>query len=61
MSINNAADFISRPTVAVASSIGSVIVSLQPQIESGLRIATLACGLFIALLALRKAWRDRHK
>lgn len=61
MSIHNAADFFSRPTVAVASSVGSVIVSLQPQIESGLRIATLLCGLVIALLALRKAWRDRHK
>jgi hypothetical protein len=54
-------DFFSRPTVAVASSLGSVIVSLLPHLETGMRIGTLFCGLAIAVLALSKAWRDRNK
>jgi len=54
-------DFFTRPTVAVASSIGSVIVSLLPHLESGMRLGTLLAGLCIALLALRKAWKDRNK
>lgn len=59
--IHELSDFFTRPTVAVASSLGSVIVSLLPHLESGMRLGTLGAGLCIALLALRKAWRDRHK
>ena len=59
--IHEFADFITRPPIAVASSIGSVIVSLLPHLEQGMRLCTLAVGLFIALLALRKAWRERNK
>lgn len=59
--ISELSDFFTRPTVAVASSLGSVIVSLLPHLESGMRLGTLGAGLCIALLALRKAWRDRHK
>lgn len=59
--IHELADFFTRPTVAVASSLGSVIVSLLPHLEAGMRLGTLACGLLIAVLALRKSWRDRHK
>lgn len=59
--IHELSDFFTRPTVAVASSLGSVIVSLLPHLEQGMRLGTLAIGLCIALLALRKAWRDRHK
>jgi hypothetical protein len=47
--------------VAVASSLGSVIVSLLPHLETGMRLGTLGCGLAIAVLALGKAWRDRNK
>ena len=61
MSLHTATDFLLRPPVAVASSLGSVVVSLQPQVEGGLRLATLVCGFVIALLALRRAWRDRNK
>jgi len=59
--IHEFADFLTRPPIAVASSIGSVIVSLLPHLEQGMRLCTLAVGLFIALLALRKAWRERNK
>ena len=54
-------DFLTRPTVAVASSIGSVVISLLPHLENGMRLGTLLAGLCIALLALRKAWKDRNK
>jgi hypothetical protein len=54
-------DFFTRPTVAVASSIGSVVISLLPHLEAGMRLCTLLAGLCIALLALRKAWKDRNK
>ena len=52
-------DFLSRPLVAVTTSVSSVIVSLLPHLESGLRLSTLALGFFVAALAARKAWRDR--
>jgi hypothetical protein len=59
--IHELADFFTKPPVAVASSVGSVVVSLLPHLEQGMRLCTLAVGLFIALLALRKAWKDRNK
>lgn len=61
MSIHEATEFILRPTPAVASSLLSVMLSLLPALEQGLRLATLACGMTIAVLAVRKAWRDRNK
>lgn len=61
MSLQEATDFILRPTPAVASSLVSVFVSLLPALEQGMRVVTLACGLTIAVLAVRKAWRDRNK
>lgn len=59
--IHELSDFVTRPTVAVATSLGSVIVSLLPHLETGMRLGTLACGLCIAAIALRKTWRDRNK
>ena len=59
--IHELSDFFTRPTVAVTSSLGSVIVSLLPHLETGMRLGTLGCGLAIAVLALSKAWRDRNK
>lgn len=59
--INDLADFITRPTIAVGTSLTSVIISLLPHLETGMRLGTLACGLAIAILALGKAWRDRNK
>lgn len=61
MSLHEGAEFLLRPTPAVVSSILSVLVSLSPHLEQGMRLATLACGLTIAILAVRKAWRDRNK
>lgn len=61
MSLHTATDFISRPFVAVSTSLGSVIVSLMPHLETGLRVGTLVLGFCVALLSLRKMWRDRHK
>jgi hypothetical protein len=61
MSIHAASDFISRPFVAVSTSLGSVIVSLLPHLETGFRLSTLFLGFLVALLSLRKMWRDRHK
>lgn len=61
MSLHEASDFLLRPTPAVASSLLSVVVSMLPAMEQGMRLFTLACGMTIALLAVRKAWRDRDK
>jgi GTP-sensing pleiotropic transcriptional regulator CodY len=59
--IHEFSDFVTRPTVAIATSFASVIVSLLPHLESGMRLGTLFCGLMIAGIALRKTWRDRNK
>ncbi len=61
MSLHAATDFLARPLVASTASLGSVVVSLLPHLESTMRLGTLGCGLAIAILALRKSWRDRHK
>lgn len=61
MSLNATVDFVSRPLVAVSTSMGSVVVSLMPHLETTLRLGTLFLGFCVALLSLRKMWRDRHK
>jgi uncharacterized membrane protein YjjB (DUF3815 family) len=59
--LHSVTEFISRPIIGATASLGSVVVSLLPHLESGLRLSTLFAGFCIAMLALRKAWRDRHK
>jgi len=59
--LHTTADFLARPLVASTASLGSVLVSLLPHLESGMRLGTLGCGLLIGLLALRKSWRERNK
>jgi hydrogenase/urease accessory protein HupE len=54
-------EFLSRPLIGVSTSLGSVIVSLLPHLETGMRLSALALGLFIAVMSARKVWRDRHK
>jgi hydrogenase/urease accessory protein HupE len=54
-------EFLSRPFIGVTTSLGSVLVSLLPHLETGMRLSALALGLFIAVMSARKAWRDRHK
>jgi hydrogenase/urease accessory protein HupE len=54
-------EFLSRPLIGVSTSLGSVIVSLLPHLETGMRLSALALGLFIAVMSARKVWRDRNK
>lgn len=61
MSFHDHFNFISRPFVGVTTSLGSVFVSLLPQLETGMRLGALALGLFIAIMSARKVWRDRNK
>jgi hydrogenase/urease accessory protein HupE len=61
MNLHDPIDFLSRPIVGVSTSLGSVLVSLLPHLETGMRLGALALGLFIAIMSARKVWRDRHK
>ena len=61
MSFHDPLDFISRPFVGVTTSLGSVLVSLLPHLETGMRLSALALGLFVALMSARKIWKDRNK
>jgi hydrogenase/urease accessory protein HupE len=61
MSMHGPLDFISRPFVGVTTSLGSVLFSLLPHLETGMRVSALIMGLFIAFMSARKAWRDRNK
>ena len=61
MSIHDPIDFFSRPLIGVTTSLGSVIFSLLPHLETGMRVSALILGLFIAFMSARKAWRDRNK
>ena len=61
MSLHDPLDFLSRPIIGVTTSLGSVLVSLLPHLETGMRVSALALGLFIALMSAKKAWRDRNK
>lgn len=61
MSFQDPIDFISRPFVGVTTSLGSVLVSLLPHLETSMRLSALALGLFVALMSARKVWRDRNK
>jgi hypothetical protein len=54
-------EFLSRPFIGVTTSVGSVLVSLLPMLETGMRLSALALGLFIAIMSARKVWKDRHK
>ena len=61
MSFHDPIDFISRPLIGVTTSLGSVLVSLLPHLETSMRLGALALGLFVALMSARKVWRDRNK
>jgi hydrogenase/urease accessory protein HupE len=61
MSLHDPIDFLSRPIIGVTTSLGSVLVSLLPHLETGMRLSALALGLFIAVMSARKVWRDRNK
>jgi hydrogenase/urease accessory protein HupE len=61
MSFHDPIDFLSRPFVGVTTSLGSVIVSLLPHLETGMRLSALALGLFVAAMSARKVWKDRNQ
>jgi hydrogenase/urease accessory protein HupE len=61
MSLHDPIEFLSRPFVGVTTSLGSVLVSLLPHLETGMRLSALALGLFVALMSARKVWKDRNK
>jgi hypothetical protein len=61
MNLHTLTDFFSRPFIGVTTSLGSVIVSLLPHLETGMRLSALALGLFVAAMSARKVWRDRNK
>ena len=61
MSLHDPIDFLSRPLIGVTTSLGSVLVSLLPHLETGMRLSALALGLFVALMSARKVWKDRNK
>jgi hydrogenase/urease accessory protein HupE len=61
MNFHDPIDFLSRPFVGVTTSLGSVIVSLLPHLETGMRLSALALGLFVAAMSARKDWKDRNK
>ena len=61
MSYHDPLEFLTRPFVGVTTSLGSVIFSLLPHLETGMRVSALVLGLFIAYMSARKAWRDRNK
>jgi hypothetical protein len=61
MTLHTLTDFFSRPLIGVTTSLGSVVVSLLPHIETAGRLGVLALGLIAGVLTVRKSWRDRHK
>jgi zinc transporter ZupT len=61
MSVHDPIDFLSRPLIGVSTSIGSVIVSLLPHLETGMRLGVLFLGLVAGVMTVRKAWKDRNK
>jgi hydrogenase/urease accessory protein HupE len=61
MSFHDPVEFISRPIIGVTTSLGSVLFSLLPHLETGMRVSALALGLFIAIMSARKVWKDRNK
>jgi hypothetical protein len=61
MSFHDPIDFLSRPLIGVTTSLGSVLVSLLPHIETGMRLGVLFLGLIAGVMTVRKAWKDRNK
>lgn len=61
MSLHGLIDTISRPVIGVTTSLGSVVVSLLPHLETAMRLGVLGLGLIAGLLTVRKAWKDRNR
>ncbi len=61
MNLHTLTDFFSRPVIGVSTSLGSVVASLMPHLETGLRLGVLFLGLVAGILTVLKAWKDRHQ
>jgi hypothetical protein len=61
MTLQALTDYFSRPLIGVTTSLGSVVVSLLPHLETAMRLGVLGLGLVAGILTVRKAWTDRHK
>jgi hypothetical protein len=61
MNLHTLTDFFIRPLIGVTTSLGSVVASLMPHLETGLRLGVLFLGLVAGILTVRKSWKDRHK
>jgi hypothetical protein len=61
MSLQTATDYLSRPLIGVTTSLGSVVVSLLPHLETAMRLGVLGLGLIAGVLTVRKAWKDRNR
>jgi hypothetical protein len=61
MSFHDPLEFLSRPIIGVTTSLGSVVASLLPHMEMGMRLGVLFLGLVAGVLTVRKAWKDRNK
>lgn len=61
MSLHDPIEFLSRPFVGVSTSLGTVLFSLLPHLETSMRLGALALGLFVAVMSARKVWKDRNK
>jgi hypothetical protein len=61
MNLHALTDFFSRPIIGVTTSLGSVVASFMPHLETGLRLGVLFLGLVAGVLTVRKSWKDRHK
>ena len=61
MSLHTLTDLFSRPLIGVTTSLGSVVASLMPHLETGMRLGVLFLGLVAGILTVRKSWKDRHK
>ena len=61
MNLHALTDFFSRPLIGVTTSLGSVVASLMPHLETSMRLGVLFLGLVAGVLTVRKAWRDRHQ
>jgi len=45
--------------LGITTTLGSVLVSLMPWLETGLRVSVLLVGLVAGLLSLRSQWKSR--
>ena len=61
MTLHAITEFFSRPLIGVTTSLGSVVASLMPHLETGMRLGVLVLGLVAGVLTVRKSWKDRHK